>query len=188
MSVYFENFPKVTHTGELLTDITRRVDFTETIFTDPYTFLPYTIKQDEKPEDIALYYYDSVRYTWLVYFSVRLIDPYFQWPLNTRQFDKYIIDKYQAQANTTGTAVIDWTRNTTITENIIHYRNADGDIISPDTYTLDDNLIEGDWSPVRFYDYEFELNDDKRTIELIDKRYAGEAEKQLKELLNDGIV
>lgn len=188
MSVYFENFPKVTHTGELLTDITRRVDFKETVINDPYAFLPYVIESDDRPEDIALYYYGSVRYTWLVYFSVRLVDPYFQWPLNSKQFDKYIIDKYQAQANTTGNAVIAWTQNTSITENIVHYYNAEGDIISPDSYTLNSNIVAADWTPLRYYEYESQLNDDKRAIELIDNRYAAKAEKQLKDLLNDGIV
>lgn len=188
MAVYFQNFPNVTHTGELVKDITRRVDFSRSILNDPYVFLPYTIQSEERPEDIAYYYYDSVRYTWLVYLSVRLIDPYFQWPMSTRQFDKYIINKYQVQANTTGNAVIAWTQNTNITENIIHYTNADGDIISPDTYTLDADLVEGDWTAVRFYDYESRLNDDRRTIELVDKKYAKRAEEQLKDLLNDGIV
>jgi len=188
MSVYFKNFPKVTHTGVLLTDITRRVDFSETILNDPYAFLPYVVESDDKPEDVALYYYGSMRYTWLVYFSVKLIDPYYQWPLNSSQFNKYIIDKYEAQANTSGNAVIAWTQNTTISENIIHYFNEDGDIISPDSITLDPDIIAGDWTALRYYDYETQLNDDKRAIELIDNRYAAEAEKQLKDLLNDGIV
>lgn len=188
MSVYFENFPKVTHTGEVLTDITRRVDFSQTILNDPYAFLPYVVESDDRPEDIAFFYYGSVRYTWLVYFSVKLVDPYYQWPLNTRQFDRYMIDKYQAQANAVGNAVLAWTRNTTITENIVHYFNQEGDIISPDSFNLDPNIIAGDWTALRFYEYESQINDDRRAIELIDNRYAAEAEKQLKDLLNDGIV
>jgi hypothetical protein len=188
MSVYFENFPRVTHTGELGIDITRRVALADTVLNNPYVFLPYTIKGNDRPEDIAFYYYDSVRFTWLVYFSVGIIDPYYQWPLNDRQFDRYIIDKYKAQANTIGYDVITWTQNTQITDNILHYKNDTGDIISKDTYTLDTNLVQGDWSAVRYYDYETDLNNDKRAIQLVDKKYAKRAEDQLKELLNDGIV
>ena len=187
MSVYFENFPTTIHTNKRVIDITRRVDFDRSILKDPYVFMPYVIKEEEKPEDIAYYYYDDVRFTWLVYFSVGLIDPYFQWPLSNRKFDEYIIDKYAEQANTTGYDVISWTQNTNITDNILHYENGDGDIISVDTYTLDDTLIEADWSPIRYYDYEFRKNEERRHIELVDVRYANQAEKELKELLNNGL-
>lgn len=189
MSVYFSYFPNVTHTNKLLVDITKRVNFDNTILRDPYAFLPYTIVEDDKPEDIANYYYGSVKYTWLVYLSAGIYDPYFDWPMTNEQFDKYIIKKYAAQANTTGYAVISWTKNTTITDNIVHYYNVeDTDIkISPDSYTLDPNIVADDWEPLRIYEYETELNEDKRVIELLDARYADEAEKQLKALLNGRI-
>lgn len=188
MSVYFSNFPRATHTGKLLRDITRRCALSNTVLNNKFAYLPYLITGNEKPEEVALYYYGSVEYTWLVYYSAGVIDPYYDWPLDSRQFNKYLINKYKQQANSTGYDVLAWTQNTEITENIVHYKNADGDKISPETYTLDANIIGGDWTAVRIYDYESEINDDKRSITLLERSYARQAEEQLRELLNDGTV
>lgn len=186
MAVYFNNFPNTTHSGKLLKAITRRVDFRQTVFVDPYAFLPYTVTGDDRPEDIALFYYGDMKYTWLVYLSNRIIDPYHQWPMNSRNFEKYIIKKYAEQANTTGYSVIAWTQNTEITDNIIHYRNLSDPefIISKDTYTLSENIVTSEWEVVRYYDYENELNESRRTINLIEDTYAKQAEKELRALLN----
>lgn len=188
MAVYFNNFPKTTHNGNLVIDITRRVQLNSSTLSNPFVFLPYTIQQDERPEDIALYYYGSVRYTWLVYFSVGLIDPYFEWPLSSKQFDRYIIQKYQQQSGLTGTSVLEWSKNQTIDENIVHYINEKGDKISPESFNLNPNIVSSDWTAIRVYEYENNLNEQKRAIELVDNQYTAQAEEELRELLNDGIV
>lgn len=186
MSIYFTYFPKTTHTNQLVVDITRRVNFRNTVFNDPYAFLPYTIVNDDRPEDIAYYYYGDVKYTWIVYLSNQIIDPYHQWPLSNEKFEKYLIKKYAEKANTTGYQVISWIQDQTSNTNIIHYRNIDDNeiIISPETFNLDENLIENEWEPIRFYDYEFEKNENYRIINLLDKRYVKQAEKELKVLMN----
>lgn len=187
MAKYFEYFPRTVQSNKQVIDITRRVDFNDTTLGDPYVFLPFTIEDGEKPEDIAFNYYGDVKYTWLVYLSAGIIDPYFDWPMDTRVFDDYIIKKYAAQANTTGTAVIDWTQNTTITTNIVHYYNVnDGTIISKDTFANSTNIVQDDYEALRFYEYEVELNENKRAITLLSKSYVRQAEQELKEILNDG--
>ena len=185
MSEYFKYFPNTVHSRKLLTDITRRVDFTQTSLNDPLVFLPFTVNSTEKPEDVAYYYYGDVKYTWLVYLSADILDPYSDWPMDAPQFDSFIIKKYAEQANTTGNAVISWTQNTTITDNIVHYYNVnDGTIISKDTFALSTNIVQNEWEALRYYDYENELNESKRTIFLIDEKYKNQAEKELKELLD----
>jgi len=186
MSTYFKYFPKDTHRNQLVTDITKRVDFTNTTLADPYAFLPYTIKNDYKPEDVAYYYYGDVKYTWLVYLSNNIIDPYYDWPMNYENFQKYIIKKYADLSGQTGYNVIAWTQDETSNTNIIHYKNnADEDItISTTTFNLDTSLDASEWTAVRYYDYEDQLNEDKRVINLLDNRYAQRAEKELKAILN----
>lgn len=187
MSVrYFEYFPNATFNGVLVTDITKRVNIYDTVLSDPYAFLPYTIESADRPEDIALFYYGDVTYVWLVYFSILAIDPYYDWPLQQRQFEKFIIKKYKEESGEEiDSAVLAWTQNTQISDNIVHYKSVTDDtIISKDSYTLNP-LIDGDeWTAIRYYDHEEELNENKRVIELLDRRYAAQAENQLKELLN----
>ena len=189
---YFKFFPKVTYNGKSVVNITRRTAVQQQLYSSPISFLSYTIADGEKPEDIALYYYEDIGKTWLVFLANNIIDPVSQWPLSTTDFDKMIIKKYAAQAKAVnssyvGNGVINWTKNASLTSNILWYQNAENNRISNDTYLLNADLgliTAGDWSPVRIYDYELELNENKRNIFLFNRAYASQAESELKGLLN----
>jgi hypothetical protein len=187
MAEYFKYFPQAIFDSTRIIDITKRVDLSKSILGSPYAFLPYVIEDGMRPQDLALFYYEDVKYTWLVYLSASIIDPYYDWPLSQRDLDSYIIKEYADAANTVGSAVIDWARNTQIEDNIIHYKSkTDDTIITKDTYDLSSAIITSEWDAVRVYDYEVQKNEDKRTINLLDYRFAKQAEKELKVLLKNG--
>lgn len=121
MSNYFNNFPIINYDGVNVRDITRRNHFISPNLNNPYLFLPYTVKDGEKPEDIAYYYYGSVDYTWLVLLANNIIDPYHDWHLSEDNFNKYLMDKYKERSGKTGYEIVDWTKNETITDNIFYY-------------------------------------------------------------------
>lgn len=121
MSNYFENFPTINYQGRNVRDITRRNKFLKSVTTNPLLFLPYTVKEGERPENIAYNYYGSTDYTWLVYLSNNIVDPYHQWPLSEEDFHKYLIQKYEAQSLRTGYEVIDWMQNENIEDNVVYY-------------------------------------------------------------------
>lgn len=267
MSKYFTYFPKVEYLGRTVSDITRRVKIVEDLENDPYAFLPYTITDNDRPEDIAYYYYGDANKVWMVYLANQIIDPYSQWPLSSENFEKSMIAKYErpvitfantsvntaistinvtshglhtsdpivyttsntvvtgltsgntyyvikasdsairlassaanAIANTSITLsgvgsgthsltfnVDNWLINDTILTNIKHYENkADPTItISPDTYIYDTSLITSEWTKVKHYDYEFKLNDSRRTIWLVNATYADQLEADLEKVMND---
>lgn len=196
MSIYFSRFPKGTHYNNILaTDITKRIDLRDSVLNDPYVYYPYQIEGDDRAEDIALYYYGDVRYTWLVWHCARVLDPYYDWPMTYRNFLGYIKKKYEDESGETGQNIISWTQDTTITDNILHYKNNDDEelLISAKTYELAPTLtpstfVAGDWTAVRYYDYEEELNNDKRIINLLDNEFAPLAERQLKKLLENRVL
>ena len=189
---YFKFFPNVTYNGKSAVNITRRTAIQQQLYSSPISFLSYTVADGEKPEDIALYYYEDIGKTWLIFMANNIIDPVSQWPLGTIDFDKMIIKKYTAQAKAVnssyvGNGVINWTKNASLTSNILWYQNAENNRISNDTYLLNADLgliTAGDWSPVRIYDYELELNENKRNIFLFNRAYASQAESELKGLLD----
>jgi hypothetical protein len=187
MPKYFQYFPTTVFDNTRLIDITKRVEVRESVLGNPYAFLPYVIKEGYRPQDIAFFYYGDVKYVWLVYLSIGVVDPYYDWPLSAKAFDNYIIKKYAVDANANGNAVIEWAQNTQIEENILHYENtSDGTIITKDTYDLSETLVQGDWKAIRVYDFELQKNEDKRVINLLDYRYASQAEEELKALLSNG--
>lgn len=186
MPGYFNHFPLVEYSGFKLKDITKRADVSETILGLPYVYMPYTIKDNERAEDVAYYYYDDPELVWLVNLSNKIIDPYYEWPLNSQEFDKVLIERYSDKSGLTGFDVLTWSLNTTITENIVHAVSTEDSAISINTFTYL-NLSPQDqifWSPLRVYDYETELNESKRIIYLVNKIYAKQAEKELRSLFN----
>ena len=157
---------------------------------DPYSFLRYTIREDEKAEDIADFYYDDPAMSWLVYFANDIVDPYTQWPKTYENFTEYFRKKYASQALPTGTDAIVWGQDTTRTDNIVHWKNTDDEtmLISPDSYiraqTFNGDFVAGDWTAVRRFDYEMEENENMRNILLVNTSYAPIVLENLRSLLN----
>ena len=166
---YFESLPKIQYNGYSVTNILTRVKLAD-VSSDQMAFLPYTVEEFDKPWTIAHDYYDSVDRTWLVYLSNDIIDPVYDWYLDTRSFEKYLKKKYgsieAAQANLEG------------------YKDADGTFYSTDTYTYSSNPDKSSWVPIYSYAREDEDNEKKKVIKLLDKRYAQLAEKNLLAALN----
>lgn len=186
---YFKYFPNINYNSKSVVDITRRTKIIEQLYSKPLSFLPYTINDGERPEDIALYYYDDAGKVWLVFLANNIIDPISQWPLSSKDFDQMMISKYGANAMADGyitdTQIISWTGTSDHSKNILYYKNSDGIQITKDTYDFDTSPTKStDWTAVRIYDYEIELNEKKRNIFLFNKTYANQAEYELKELLS----
>lgn len=118
---YFQNFPVIEYQGRRVRDISRRASFARSLANNPFVYYSYTVSEGERAEDIALDYYGSVDYVWLVYMANNIIDPYYEWPMDGQTFNAYLVNKYQDQSGRIGEDVIDWTKDQTIDENIIYY-------------------------------------------------------------------
>ena len=91
---YFRYFPDVKYNGYTMKDITKVAVLQDKIRSSSYTYLNYTVKEQERAEDVALFYYGDVSYVWLVYLSNQMKDPYFDWPMRQNQLEDYIQDQY----------------------------------------------------------------------------------------------
>mgnify|MGYP006093130751 FL=1 len=117
---YFENFPTIEYEGQQVKDITRRNSFTSFVTSNPMLYLPYTVKEGYKPEDVANAYYGSTDFTWLVCMSNNIIDPYHQWPMAESVFNAYLVEKYGEVSGRVGDEVVEWTQEDN-GDNIIYY-------------------------------------------------------------------
>jgi len=100
MSHFFTPYPLVLYdpTGQnapsLAIDITRRFKLNEVTKNNSLIFYEYEIKDSDRPDIMAHKYYEDSRLDWLFFITNNLFDPYFQWPLNQKQFEDYIRQKY----------------------------------------------------------------------------------------------
>ena len=91
---YFQNLPNLIYSDTLCKDITKRVKLVDTKKNSPYSYYPYTIKDQLRSDQISEYYFGTPYLDWLIYLSNGIIDPYYGWYLSEQDFDSFILEKY----------------------------------------------------------------------------------------------
>lgn len=178
---YFDYFPTTTYKGFTVRDIMRRTKIVESWESNPYLFLPYTVEGDDSAEDVAFYYYGDPHYVWLVYLANNIINPYEDWVMGSRYFQKYLAMKYrEISGGLEDHEVIAWTHT-----NREFYVDADETRITPFTYDCLSDDIKPNWNLVTTYDFEEWKNESKRNIRLVNKAVAKQAIAELREALNE---
>jgi hypothetical protein len=175
MAFFFEPFPTVQYDVkknnklEVLTNITVRFRIQEVLTNRTVVAYDYNVKENERPDVIAYKYYDDQTLDWIILLTNNIINPNFDWPLDNASLQRFIRDKYGS---------INSAKNT-----VHHYEQIiresstrfDGSVIPRKTVWVDEdtyNTLSADERIlVTQYDFEEELNDDKRQIKILDRKY-----------------
>ena len=194
MSKYFQHFPYILYNDEVVTDITRRSAVLKKLEGNPYLFLPYTIKEGDTIETIADDYYGDPGLSWLIVMANNIIDPIADFFKDYQTFNEFVIQKYSKDAEKNlGRAlkkyeILEWTQDTTRTDNIIYYRSVYNKdvLLSKETFLNNETTknFYTDFQPLRFFQYETEENDKLRTIQLISSQYTGQVIQEMRTILN----
>jgi hypothetical protein len=207
---YFNSFPKVITTdyngnGILLTNILKRINIIPGLLSNPLLLYKYDLQEGDTPDIVANKYYgDSYRY-WLPLFANNIMNPQWQWPMDSNVFDSYIQNKYaEAAAAANVSSVLVYTQST-----VYQYTKT---IQTVDSYTLNSNsttivideptynsMVTGTTTStfpngvtvtqtitknvVSIYDYELEQNESNRSISLINSIYTSQIESQFASLM-----
>jgi len=195
---YFKTLPKLVLTNNgnsvILTNILARSSIIQNLLSNTLLFYTYDIQDGDTPEIVAYKYYgDSYRY-WIVLFSNQIIDPQWDWPLNSRNFNNYILNKYQTfdpygtvQSYTEITTQYDLnTQTTTVNTVNIDENTFNSFIPSNITVTLPTGQvsISKTVNATNYYDYELNLNESKRNINLLNNQYVQQLESEFNKVMN----
>lgn len=205
---FFQPFPFTTYdiTGDqpkilkLVKNIFARTKFLDSIKAQTYIYYLYDIKDGDTPETLAYNYYGNANRHWIILMTNDIVDPFYDWPLTYTNFIEYIKSKYGSveTAQTTYShyeKVISKVDSVTTTETINKYKiDYDTYLTLPSSNIQNISLKDGNTvtitttkSTVSYYDYEYELNENKRTVKIIDKQYIGNIEKEMKLLLQNNV-
>lgn len=114
---YFQKFPTISYGDYVVRDISLRTKLTQYIVEAGIALLPYTVKEGERADSIASFYYEDPYYAWAIYLANGIVDPYSEWPKDTATFNEYIEKKYGSFENALDTIVgyeVDWASDTTL--------------------------------------------------------------------------
>lgn len=192
---------------DTVTNIIARFRFEETLKENSAAFYKYSIQDSDTPEIIAHKYYDHSERHWIVLMFNDIIDAQYDWPLKYENFIKYVDSKYSANgaANTTVQSGLAWAmsiNNVHSYYKIVKRTSADGTVIeeklqvdantyanvaaTSSTITLQSgNIITQTISKEKktYYEYEMDVNEEKRNIILLKPEFVPQIEKEFKKII-----
>ena len=190
MSQYFRklpnlNYPSLLKTRESNTDfiqtknLFRRVKVREDLFANFMQFDKYKVVGDERPDNVAQKVYDNDDLDWIVLISNNIVDLNNEWPLTQFQLNEFLNDKYTPQELVSihhyETLELRDSRNQLILPaGIVVDEDFNLEYLSGGQVKSTNSLVDG--RPVKavtFYDYENDLNDKKRNINVLKPELLG---------------
>jgi predicted secreted protein len=135
MGRFFDLFPRTAYTlsnkkyseYQQITNILFRTAFVRDLVYNTSAYIQYTIKESDTPEILASKVYKDPTAYWIILYANDIIDPQFDWPLTTTNFNNYMVDKYRAMAEDDENQtlqdyqVIAWTQDLTNANSVHHY-------------------------------------------------------------------
>lgn len=98
MDNFFKHYPLVRYGNNVANTVSvnlmAKIAFQKTIQQNYEVFHPYTIQEGDRADTIANLYYGDPGYDWIVYYSNGIIDPYYDWYMDSSSFNKFITSKY----------------------------------------------------------------------------------------------
>ena len=187
MANYFSSIPNVdydingTEPNQFrsVTNIMQRVRFKPSVLENITDYYPYYVREGERPDIVSFNTYGTVAYSYLILLVNDIVDPLFDWPLPSRQFENYIIEQYGSvsAAQSTNKYYYQIVRaevaRTGVSERVPEYKV----IVDQTTYNSLDASVR---SAQNVYDYEVEQNDNKREIKLINPDFIQDIDYEVK--------
>ena len=177
--MYFSAFPIIPYDSigdynfKDVTNLLRRVRLRTKVKTNVMLFDTYDVKNGETPEMIADKLYGTTELHWVVLMVNDITDRFHQWPMNSSQFNQYIVDKYDDVNGIHHYEVVQDSGDTTV--KIWVENDAD-----TDAYT--------GLTPITNYEYEQKEQDRKRQIQLLDPEYVSLFVNEFNRKMGESII
>lgn len=91
---FFTHYPTVTYSNTVVRNLLAKVSFQKDNDANYFTYHPYTIVEGDRADTLAYLYYGDPGYDWVIYYANMTVDPYFDWPLDTKTFKQHVESKY----------------------------------------------------------------------------------------------
>ena len=199
MSNYFKQVPDFDYVSRLpdakisdyitVKNLFKRGKLADDIFQDLTVFTKYEIRGNDRPDNVANKVYDDPDLDWVILLANNIINIQTEWPLPQRDFDRYLIDKYETYEKL---------------NDVHHYetlecKNLTGAVVVPKGLWVesDYSVTYYDWYAgveitksssdivvsVTNYEYEDNLENEKRNIYLLKPKYLNIIKDDLKEMM-----
>ena len=156
---------------QIVKNLFKRAVIRDDIFDEITAFTKYSVRGDERPDQIAYNFYNDSGLDWVILTTNNIVHVRDEWPMGNQDFLTYLNEKYTEQE----------------LANIHHYetdliRNSRGQLIQPEGMTVPENYsityldngvlrTESKITSFTFLEHETRLNDNKRNINILKQEY-----------------
>lgn len=174
ITTYFGSTPFVSDgMGKVFTpDTTKYVEIPKLYKTDPRYFLKYSIRDNDRPDELAHRIYGDSSLYWLI-LSMNDMWPYQEhWPMDQEQLAEYMVAKYPYNNES----------------DVLFYLDLNGNVVNPFGIALSlgstpENVIASQTlTPVTIAQYEYSKNNAKREIKILDPDFVTDVRAILKKV------
>ena len=198
MSNYFSQVPDFEYVSRLpdakisdfiqVKNLFKKGKLREDIFQSVAVFEKYQIKGDDRPDNVAFDFYQDSNLDWLVLTCNNIINVQTEWPLRQTDFDRYMLEKYGDYD--------------TLFNGAHHYetteiKDGNGVVVMPAGLRCDSTFafsytdsksdtlfnLSNIAKAVTNYEYESQIEDDKRNIFLLKSRYLNVVRDDMEEMM-----
>lgn len=189
---YFQRIPSFlypsllndkTSSAETVTvkNLFRRVKLREDLFLDFTAIDKYRVKGNERPDQVAHLFYGDPRLDWIILTVNNVIDQGFNWPMTDEHFYEFLLTKYGSESAVNSIRyhitkeIKDFAGNIMLEGGIV----VDEDFVFKfyDT-TLETQVTASGAAllrPISNYEYEIDLNEQRRFIWILKREYLDSA-------------
>ena len=187
MSNYFNQIPDFEYVSRLpdakisdyitVKNLFKRAFLREDIYQNLTFFTKYSIKGNDRPDNVAAEIYQDSSLDWLVLLTNNIINIPNEWPLSQNDFNRYLLDKYDNDYNTIYNGIHHYETIEVEDSNETIIIPAGLEVSQDFTTTYYDYFIGGLTNannitrPITNYEYEENLENKKREIYILKIEY-----------------
>ena len=192
---YFRNFPNIQYAVSAnkagiptyinIKDYFKLLKVRDDIFREETLYTPYTIHNGQRPDQISKAVYGDEQFYWVILQVNEITNYYTEWPLSELELTEFVYEKY---GGATGAGEIHhWQTMDTYDQSTPPNLVLPGQLEVPSTFTFSYSAEPG--SNVRLsatpysvsnFEYERDLNEKKSQINLLDKKYIYDYQREVR--------
>lgn len=194
---------------EYVTSLVSRFGIEDQLKENSAVFYTYQVRDGETPEIIASKVYGSSERHWIILMMNNVVDPQYDWPLSYSAFNEYVKSKYStpeyADTANTGISGLTWAQNVdnvysyykVVTKTTSSNTNIEKYEVDSNTYSTivntSDNYVLQDGTSINinvsketksYYNYEMDLNEEKRKIKILKIDFVPGLENELSQVFS----
>lgn len=194
---------------DYVTSLVSRFGIEDQLKENSAVFYTYQVRDGETPEIIASKVYGSSERHWIILMMNNVVDPQYDWPLSYSAFNEYVKSKYStpeyADTANTGISGLTWAQNVdnvhsyykVITKTTSSNTNVEKYEVDSNTYSTivntSDNYVLQDGTSINinvtketksYYNYEMDLNEEKRKIKILKNDFVPGLENELSQVFS----